>query len=92
MIYKLLTEIKDAPEVVPHHQLSASSEKLAFVLFLGSGTVKFFLKILRQLTIGSYVSVRSSRYEARRKFGEHERCVRVARGVAESNSSFLSAL
>ena len=24
----------------------------------------------------------SSRYEARGKFGEHERCVRVARGVA----------
>ena len=37
-------------------------------------------------------AVRSSRYEARGKFGEHERCVRVARGVAESNSSFLSAL
>ena len=34
----------------------------------------------------------SSRFEARRKFGEHERRVRVARGVAESNSSFLSAL
>ena len=45
-----------------------------------------------QLTIGSYVSVRSSRYEARGRFGEHERCVRVAQGVAESNSSFLSAL
>ena len=45
-----------------------------------------------QLTIGSYVSVRSLRYEARRKFGEHERCVRVARGIAKSNSSFLSAL
>ena len=26
------------------------------------------------------------------KFGEHERCVRVAQGIAESNSSFLSAL
>ena len=26
------------------------------------------------------------------RFGEHERRVRVARGVAESNSSFLSAL
>ena len=26
--------------------------------------------------------MRSSRYEARGKFGEHERCVRVARGVA----------
>ena len=45
-----------------------------------------------KLTIVSYVRVRSSRYEARGKFGEHERCVRVARGVAESNSSFLSAL
>ena len=45
-----------------------------------------------QLTIGSYVSVHSSRYEACEKFGEHKRCVRVARGVAESNSSFLSAL
>ena len=41
------------------------------------------------LTIGSYVSVRSSRYEARGKFGEHERCTG---SVAESNSSFLSAL
>ena len=27
--------------------------------------------------------------EARGEFGEHERCVRVAPGVAESNSSFL---
>ena len=34
----------------------------------------------------------SSGYEAHGKFGEHERCVRVARGLAESNSSFLSAL
>ena len=33
--------------------------------------------------------MRSSRYEAHGKFGEHERCVKVARGVAESNSSFL---
>ena len=29
--------------------------------------------------IGSYVSVRSSRYEALVKFREHEGCVRVAR-------------
>ena len=42
--------------------------------------------------MGSYISVHSSRYEARAKFGEHERCVRVARGVAKSNSSYLSAL
>ena len=26
--------------------------------------------------------------DARGKFGEHEKCVRVARGAAESNSSF----
>ena len=31
--------------------------------------------------------MRSSRYEARGKFGEHERCVRVARGVALLNLS-----
>ena len=30
--------------------------------------------------------------DARGKFGEHEKCVRVTRGAAESNSSFLSAL
>ena len=36
----------------------------------------------------------SSGYEACGKFGEHERCVhvRVAQGVAESNSRFMSAL
>ena len=28
--------------------------------------------------------------DARGKFGEHEKCVRVARGAAESNSSCLS--
>ena len=27
--------------------------------------------------------------DAREKFGEHEKCVRVARGAAQSNSSFL---
>ena len=48
-----------------------------------------FCELVYYATIGSYVSVRSSRYEARGKFGEHERCVR---GVAKSNSSFLSAL
>ena len=29
--------------------------------------------------------------DAREKFGEHEKCVRVAWGAAESKSSFLSA-
>ena len=42
----------------------------------------YYISALK-ITIGSSVSVRSSRYEARGKFGEHERCVRVARGVAE---------
>ena len=54
--------------------------------------LKYHTCRLIKLTIGSYVSVHSSRYEARRKFREHERCVRVAQGIAESNSSFLSAL
>jgi len=45
---------------------------------------------LDYLTTDSCVSVRSSRYEARGKFGGQERYVRVARGVAESNSSFTS--
>ena len=48
--------------------------------------------LVEQLTIGSFVSMHSSRYEACGKFGEHERCVRVAQGIAESNSSSLSAL
>ena len=30
--------------------------------------------------------------DARGKFGKHERCLRVTRGAAESNSSFLHAL
>ena len=30
--------------------------------------------------------------DARWKFGEHEKCVRVARGAAERNSNFLIAL
>ena len=30
--------------------------------------------------------------DARGKFGKHEKTARVARGAAESNSSFLSAL
>ena len=36
--------------------------------------------VIKQLVHTS--AVRSSRYEARGKFGEHERCVRVARGIS----------
>ena len=42
--------------------------------------------------MSSLVGVCSSRSEERGKFGDHERCVRVAGGVAKSNPSFLSAL
>ena len=49
-------------------------------------------KIHKKLAIGSYVSMCSSRYAAHRKFGEHERLLRIAQGMAERNSSFLSAL
>ena len=47
----------------------------------------YYISALK-ITIGPSVSV----LEARGKFGEHERCVRVARAVAESNSNFLSVL
>ena len=43
---------------------------------------------ITNVTIGSCYRV----MDASGKFGEHERRERVARGVAESNSSFLSAL
>ena len=45
----------------------------------------FYRRAFMQLTILSCVSVRMSRYWAREKFREHKRCVRVARGAAESN-------
>ena len=44
------------------------------------------------LRIGSCLACVYRVMDARGKFGEHERSVRVAEGVAESNSSFLSAL
>ena len=62
------------------------------LLTLPSWSIFYKSLQIKQLTIGSYISVRSSRYEAHAKFGEHERCVRVARGVAKSNFSYLSAL
>ena len=43
-------------------------------------------------TIGSCLACIYRVMDARGKFGEHERNVRVARGAAKSNSSFLSAL
>ena len=69
----------------------ALETRLTYIsIFQGSasdGKSNCWMVFIIQLTIDSYVSVRSSRYKARRKFGEHERCVKVL-----SNSSFLSAL
>ena len=48
--------------------------------------------VIRHLRIGSCLACVYRVMDARGKFGEHERSIRVARGVAESNSSFLSAL
>ena len=44
------------------------------------------------LKIGSYVSVRLSRYEARGKFGGHERCLRVARAVSRASKRLINLL
>ena len=48
--------------------------------------------LFKKLRIGSCLACVFRVMDARGKFGEHERSVRVARGAAESNSSFLSAL
>ena len=47
---------------------------------------------IHSLRIGSCLAYVYRVMDARGKFGEHERSVRVARGAAESNSSLLSAL
>ena len=48
--------------------------------------------VIRHLRICSSLACVYRVMDARGKFGEHEKCVRVARGAAESNCSFLSAL
>ena len=48
--------------------------------------------VIVNLRIGSCLACVYRVMDVRGKFGEHERSVRVARGAAESNSSFLSAL
>ena len=49
-------------------------------------------KVIVSINNWFMLSVRNRVMDARGKFGEHERSARVARGVVESNSSFLSAL
>ena len=48
--------------------------------------------MVRELRICSCLACVYRVRDVRGKFGEHEKCVRVARGAAESNSSFFSAL
>ena len=50
------------------------------------------LCIQRKLRLCSCLACLYRVMDARGKFGEHVRCVRIARGAVESNSSFLSAL
>ena len=48
--------------------------------------------VIRHFRICSSLACVYRVMDAHGKFGEHEKCVRVARGAAESNPSFLSAL
>ena len=58
----------------------------------GDSHVKGLGMLIGKLAIGSCLACVYQVMDAHGKFGEHERSVRVAQGVAESNSSFLSAL
>ena len=62
------------------HNCSFSLKKRKLFINFKAIFNNFFISA-HWLTIGSYVSVRSSRYEARRKFGEHERCATLASWV-----------
>ena len=81
-----------------HKQRKLNGDVYLFLLFVSSDlglTIKLDFNIsnpLLSLRIGSCLACVYRVMEARGKFGEHERSVRVARGAAESNSSFLSAL
>ena len=86
-----MNELKNQTEVtIPVHE-DHTGDWLVICL-------KFFLLICRLIRFWilhsiNYWFLRQRAFidEARGKFGEHERCVRVARRVAVSNSSFLSA-
>ena len=65
---------------------------MLFINFQGSLKESVYSGHPVYLRIGSCLACVYRVMDARGKFGEHERSVRVARGAAESNSSFLSAL
>ena len=65
---------------------------IALNLFFKSTTKRVITVALCKLRIGSCLVCVYRVMDARGKFGEHESSVRVVRGAAESNSSFLSAL
>ena len=71
------------------NNIDTSLNNLRYLMSKNSG---FWACCIRYLRIGSCLACVNRVMDARGKFGEHERSVRVARGVAESNSSFLSAL
>ena len=50
------------------------------------------LSFAEKLRICSWLACVYRVMDACGKFGEYEKCVRLARGAAESNSSFFSAL
>ena len=77
-----------------HPSIHSSIHLFIYYLLFILDIYYLFIYLFILTIIGSCVSVRSLRYmyEARGKVGEHERYVRVARGVAQSNTSFLSAL
>ena len=69
-----------------HHKFRIRAE----IFFAPHGVAETHLPRL-YLTTGSCVSVRIWSYEARGKFGEHEKSLKVSRGVAESNYNFCSS-
>ena len=76
-------------KILLKNHLSSTTDLLIDVLYFPVFTRAYPLLYLR---IGSFLACIYRVMDARGKFGEHERRVRVARGAAESNSSFLSAL
>ena len=68
------------------------AEKWSFFWFGRSIRMDLRDRFDQALRIGSCLACVYRVMDARGKFGEHERSARVARGAAESNFNFLSAL
>ena len=97
--FKLTTELSEKSAIFPQPSIHAGKLFIhvgpAFLWKNYSASIyliHFKFGTVKDLRIGSCLACVYRVMDARRKFGEHERSVRVARGAAESNSSFLSAL